>query len=245
MGLLSNVSNVIRKNEQVAIAGEDKKILLNINSRIEDLKLQNMENAKFLRGLSRKIETELEQIKEAEINRSIEVHDESLVISGIERVEKALEEINNNDVMEEIDRINKAIIDINNNDVIEEIGRINKTLEDSVVKIDSSMSKLDTEKVMNIVSVVDELQNKVDTVSANLTEVSNKVNSVITLPANIKTTMNEQNNELSGKVEEICNQLRYELNAAIGSNKKLTAFNLWLSFLNVALLIAFILGIFN
>lgn len=245
MGLLSNVSNVIRKNETVAIAGEDKKILLNINSRIEDLKLQNMENAKFLRGLSRKIETELEQIKEAEINRSIEVHDESLVISGIERVEKALEEINNNDVMEEIDRINKAIIDINNNDVIEEIGRINKTLEDSVVKIDSSMSKLDTEKVMNIVSVVDELQNKVDTVSASLTEISNKVNSVITLPANIKTTMNEQNTELSSKVEEVCNHLRYELNAAIGSNKKLTAFNLWLSFLNVALLIAFILGIFN
>ncbi|MBE5927407.1 MAG: hypothetical protein E7270_10640 [Lachnospiraceae bacterium] len=245
MGLLSNMSSVMRKNEQVTIAGEDKKILLNINSRIEDLKLQNMENAKFLRGLSRKIETELEQIKEAEINRSIEVHDESLVISGIERVEKALEEINNNDVMEEIDRINKAIIDINNNDVIEEIGRINKTLEDSVVKIDSSMSKLDTEKVMNIVAVVNELQDKVDKVSADLAEVTNKVNGVLTLPSNIKTTMNEQGSEISNKVEEISNHLRYELNAAISSNKKMTAFNLWLSFLNVALLIAFILGIFN
>lgn len=245
MGLLSNVSNVIRKNEPVAIAGEDKKILLNINSRIEDLKLQNMENAKFLRGLSRKIETELEQIKEAEINRSIEVHDESLVISSIERVEKALEEINNNDVMEEIDRINKAIIDINNNDVMEEIGRINKTLEDSVVKIDSSMSKLDTEKVMNIITVVDQLQTKVDKVSNDLSEVSNKVNSVITLPANIKTTMNEQSIELNSKVEETCNKLRYELNATIASNKKMTAFNLWLSFLNVALLVAFILGIFS
>lgn len=245
MGLLSNVSNVIRKNESVAIAGEDKKLLLNINSRIEDLKLQNMENAKFLRGLSRKIETELEQIREAEINRSIEVHDESLVISGIERVEKALEEINNNDVMVEIDRINKAIVDINNNDVMEEIGRINKTLEDSVVKIDSSMSKLDTEKVMSIITVVDQLQTKVDRVSSDLSEVSNKVNSVITLPANIKTTMNEQSTELKDKVEETLTQLRYELKETVGSNKKLTAFNLWLSFLNVALLVAFILGIFS
>ena len=107
------------------------------------------------------------------------------------------------------------------------------------------MSKLDAEKVMNIVDVVDELQKKVDEVSANLTEILNKINRIVTLPNIVKTTVSEQNKELTDKVEERLNQLRVELNAAIGSNKKMTAFNLWLSFLNVALLIAFILGIFN
>ena len=70
MGLLNTV---IKKSESTGLsnnvsASDEKRILLNINSRIEDLKIQNMENAKFLRGISRKIESELNQMREVEEN---------------------------------------------------------------------------------------------------------------------------------------------------------------------------------
>ncbi len=230
MGLLNNV---IRKDNQVAIAGEDKKLLLNINTRIEDLKLQNMENAKFLRGLSRKIETELEQLKAVESNKSIEVKDESKVINSIERVEKALEEINNNDVMEEIDRINK-------------------TLEESVSKIDSSVSKIDTEQMASIIGVVDKMQNKIDkvqeefnSISRTVEEVSNKVNSVITLPNNIKNLMENQNNDMTENLETLYKEMGNEQEKKASTMKIMVGVNLWLTFLNVALIIAYIVGIFK
>ena len=80
MGLL----NTVKKKQELAssinttlLNSDEKKILLNINSRIEDLKVQNMENAKFLRGITRKIEDELVQMREAEENKSIEVMDSS------------------------------------------------------------------------------------------------------------------------------------------------------------------------
>ena len=96
MGLLTTV---IKKQETPTginnsnlSANDEKKILLNINSRIEDLKAQNMENAKFLRGISRKIESELNAMREAEDNKSIEVYDDSNIIESINKVQKSLEE---------------------------------------------------------------------------------------------------------------------------------------------------------
>ena len=44
MGLLDNV---IKKTDAVTAPSDDKKVLVSINSRIEDLKLQNLENAKY------------------------------------------------------------------------------------------------------------------------------------------------------------------------------------------------------
>ena len=108
MGLL----NTVKKKQELAssinttlLNSDEKKILLNINSRIEDLKVQNMENAKFLRGITRKIEDELVQMREAEENKSIEVMDDSNILESIERVEKSLQEINSKEVLTEIEKI--------------------------------------------------------------------------------------------------------------------------------------------
>ena len=88
------------------IPGEEKIILLNINSKVEDLKVQNMENAKFLRGISRKIESELYQMRELEENRSAETYDGSSILESIERVEKSVNDINNNEILEAIEKVN-------------------------------------------------------------------------------------------------------------------------------------------
>ena len=101
MGLLTTV---MKKSETpVNTTGtispnDEKKILMNINSRMDDLKTQNLQNAKFLRGISRKIETELSQMREMEENKSIEVYDDSALVESINRVEQSLLEINNNEI---------------------------------------------------------------------------------------------------------------------------------------------------
>lgn len=227
MGLLNNV---IKRNEQVAATGEDKKLLININSRIEDLKLQNMENARFLRGLSRKIESELEQIKEVEANRSIEVHDESKVISSIERVEKALEEINNNDVMEEIDRINK-------------------TLEDSVTKINTSVSKIDTDQMAGIIENFGEIQEGLGEIQEavdNITKlVEEKLNVMVSHTNSLKTVVEKQTVEVKDELEEMIVDIERGRDRRISGLKGMVGFNLWLTFLNAALFVAYILGVFN
>ncbi len=179
MGLLNTVK---RKQElssgintSLLVNNDEKKILLNINSRIEDLKVQNMENAKFLRGISRKIENELQQMREVEANKSIEVLDDSSILKSIERVELSLQEINSNDVlvgiekisqsindfnqlgvMEEISKINRSIGEMNSGDVIEEVKKINETIEtinfDSVLKelskINESMSQVNSDVLL-------------------------------------------------------------------------------------------------
>ena len=111
MGILTTV---IRKQQDTPLginnsslsSNDEKKILLNINSRIEDLKVQNLENAKFLRGISRKIENELDQMREVKENKSIEVYDDSTIVDSINRVQQSLQEINNNEIIDAIDKIN-------------------------------------------------------------------------------------------------------------------------------------------
>lgn len=179
MGLLNTVkkkqelSSAI--NTSLSVNNDEKKILLNINSRIEDLKVQNMESAKFLRGISRKIENELQQMREVEENKSVEILDDSNILESIERVEKSLNEINSNDVlagiekinqsindfnqlgvMEEINKINRSIGEMNSGDIIEEVKKINEAVEtinfDSVLgelfKINESMSQVNADVLL-------------------------------------------------------------------------------------------------
>ena len=134
MGLLNTVikksDSALGFNNSNLSSTDEKKILLNINSRIEDLKVQNMENAKFLRGISRKIENELNQMREVEENKSIEVYDDSHLIESIERVEKSLQEISNNEVLEAIERVNTSLADFNSYEVLEGIDKINQSMNE-------------------------------------------------------------------------------------------------------------------
>ena len=136
----------------------------------------------------------------------------------------------------------KALEEINNNDVIEEIDRINKTLEESVTRIDSSVSKIDTEQLSGIIETVDKLEVKVDELSTAISETSTKVNSIVTMPGNVQRLMETQGNELTDRLEEMIHDMGASLEEKNSSVKKMVGFNLWLTFLNVALLIAYILG---
>ena len=147
MGLLNTV---IKRQESspaavnVPNASEERKLLMNINSRVEDLKLQNFENAKFLRGISRKIEEELNQMHELDENRSIEVYDDTNLLESIERVEKSLSDINNEEVLEAIDRINTTIKEMNSGEVMEAIETVRTSLQemDNTAEVIEAIEKL-------------------------------------------------------------------------------------------------------
>lgn len=324
MGLLTNV---MKKGDAVSAPVEEKKILLNINSRMEDLKLQNLENAKFLRGLSRKIETELQQLRSAEENRSIEVKDDSEVILGIERVQKALEEINNNDVIEEIDRIHKNLeefaskidtsvskldteqltgvmdgvevlrqdvsgmrqnidvtkqdtgeirqnvdvmqqdigamrqnIDVTQQDTgamrqnidvmqqrISEIRQQEEQMQQKLDAIQKRLEQLEKLDALEKLSGLDELNklDRIDEISGFVEEVSGKVNSLITMPGNIRNLMEIQNSDVKNDIKELCSQMGAQRDRKISSIKTMVGISLWMGFLNACLMIAYILGIFN
>ncbi|MDE7433479.1 MAG: hypothetical protein K2N34_16405, partial [Lachnospiraceae bacterium] len=134
MGLLNTVIKksdaTLGVNNSNLSSNDEKKILLNINARIEDLKVQNFENAKFLRGISRKIETELNQMREVEENKSVELYDDTHLLESIGRVEKSLQEINNNEVLAAIERVNTSLADITSSEVLESIDKINQSMSE-------------------------------------------------------------------------------------------------------------------
>ena len=246
MGLLDNV---IKKTDAVSI-----------NSRIEDLKLQNLENAKFLRGLSKKIETELEQIRIAETNRSIEVKDNSEVVESLERLNNSLRELNNNDVMTEIDRVQKALDNINNDDVISEIDRVQKTLDslnnnDVILELDRVQKKIDSldiDRVMGVIESVNNMGNKLATIQTEFDRInqmvedtSNKVNSIITLPGSVKKLLQMNNDTMANNFEDLVRNMGEDMRKRNSTMKIMIGVNLWLTFLNVAIFVAYIMGIFN
>lgn len=110
MGLLNTA---IKKSEAklgtTGTSADERKILLNINSRIEDLKNQNAENARFLKGISKRIEDELVTKKGIEENKTVEVFDDSEILDSIERIEQSINGMNNDEVLNAIQRINDSI----------------------------------------------------------------------------------------------------------------------------------------
>ena len=276
MGLLDNV---IKKTDAVTAPSDDKKVLVSINSRIEDLKLQNLENAKFLRGLSKKIETELEQIRIAETNRSIEVKDNSEVVESLERLNNSLRELNNNDVMTEIDRVQKALDNINNDDVISEIDRVQKALDninnddviseidrvqktldslnnnDVILELDRVQKKIDSldiDRVMGVIESVNNMGNKLATIQTEFDRInqmvedtSNKVNSIITLPGSVKKLLQMNNDTMANNFEDLVRNMGEDMRKRNSTMKIMIGVNLWLTFLNVAIFVAYIMGIFN
>lgn len=134
MGFLSNVTgvaNVAKGNGagEVGMAKEDKKVLNNISSKIEELQNQNIENAKFLRAITKRIEDELSVIGRIEENKTLEVYDDSNIVDSIKQVEKSLEEINNKEVIAAIDNIKTSINEINSDEVLKELDKVNASIE--------------------------------------------------------------------------------------------------------------------
>ncbi len=135
MGILNTA---IRKSEAklgtTGTSADERKILMNINSRVEDLRVQNVENAKFLRGISQRIEQELEQMKELEENKSIEVFNDSELLESLERVEKSVQNMNNEEVLDAIDKVNMSIQNMDQSGVVSALEK----MQDSISKMGSS-----------------------------------------------------------------------------------------------------------
>ena len=173
MGLLTTV---MKKSETpVNTTGtispnDEKKILMNINSRMDDLKTQNLQNAKFLRGISRKIETELSQMREMEENKSIEVYDDSALVESINRVEQSLLEINNNEILNAIDRVNASLNEINSSEVMDSIDKINRSLGEinqegvieEVIKVGEAVEKINNDDILVELKRINDNINRID-----------------------------------------------------------------------------------
>ena len=129
MSILTSVSSAVKRNEKgTQLSAGEEKMLSDINKRIEDLQQQNLENARFLRTITRKIQDDLDIINKVEENRAIEVYDDSKVVASIENVEKSLQEINNREVLEAIDNINNSINEMNSDELIAKIEQVNKNI---------------------------------------------------------------------------------------------------------------------
>lgn len=154
------IPTVIKKPEAVQTSGninaDERKYLVNINSRIEDIKMQNLENAKFLRGISRKIENELSQMRELESGKTIETFDDSSILEGIERIENSVKELNASPIMSELDKLSQSVNGMNSDEVLYELDKIGKTISqlnlesvlESVQKINESIGNMDTNEIL-------------------------------------------------------------------------------------------------
>lgn len=173
MGLLTTVMKKsdapVNTNVNVG-PGDEKKILMNITSRMDDLKNQNLQNAKFLRGISRKIETELSQMREMEENKSIEVYDDSALVESINRVEQSLHEINNNEILNAIDRVNASLNEINSSEVMDSIDKINRSLGEinqegvmeEVIKVGEAIEKINNDNILIELKRINDNINRID-----------------------------------------------------------------------------------
>ena len=169
MGFLSNVTgvaNVAKGNGagEMGMAKEDKKVLNNISSKIEELQNQNIENAKFLRAITKRIEDELSVIGRIEENKTLEVYDDSNIVDSIKQVEKSLEEINNKEVIAAIDNIKTSINEINSDEVLKELDKVNASIEgisntevlDKLGEVKESVEGINTAEVLDKLGEVKE-----------------------------------------------------------------------------------------
>lgn len=196
MGILTTVIKKPETSQKPVTSGipanDDRKILLNINSRMDELKNQNLENAKFLRGISRKIETELSQMREAEENKSIDVYDDTELVASINRVEQSLLEINNNEILDAIDRVSASLNEINSLEVMDSIGQLNKSLGEikqdgvmeEVIKVGEAVERINNDDILvEIKRVQESVQNidisslilELDAIKATITDANPEV----------------------------------------------------------------------
>lgn len=163
MGILTTVRKKPESgtglNATVLTGNDEKKMLVNINSRIEDLKVQNLENARFLRGISKKIENEFQQMREQESSGAIEMMDDSAILESIERVERSLEEINSHELLAEIEKINLSINGMSQS--------MNQNMSQSAViegidKINQSIGEINTVDIVNEIQKLKEIMEHMD-----------------------------------------------------------------------------------
>lgn len=182
MGLLNTA---IKKSEAklgtTGTSADERKILLNINSRIEDLKNQNAENARFLKGISKRIEDELVTMKGIEENKTVEVFDDSEILDSIERIEQSINGMNNDEVLNAIQRINDSIC--TSAESKEKVSQEDiENLRGGIISLGDNMEKLSTgtdrleENVNQIKDSTMQLGDDVNWIKGSTVQLENDIN---------------------------------------------------------------------
>lgn len=189
MGIIPTVAKKPESQQTTTANGDDKKLMVNLSSKIEELKVQNLENAKFLRGISRKIDNELSQIREFEESKSTDIYDTS-ILEGIERIENSVKEMNLDEVLFELDkigktigqldlgslpekiqRINDSMQSINTEHIVEELDKMNNTLLEfnadviflEIDKVNRSLKQINSDNVLQEIEQVNENVSRLNT----------------------------------------------------------------------------------
>lgn len=153
MGIIPTVSKKTESQQPSSANGDDKKLLANLNNGIDELKTQNLENAKFLRGISRKIENELSQMREIEEGKALEMFDETAILESLERIENL---INTDNITEELSKMNNTLLGFNADVIYMEIEKVNRSLKqinsDNIMleidNVNENVSRLNTDNIM-------------------------------------------------------------------------------------------------
>ncbi|MBD5134365.1 MAG: hypothetical protein HDT39_00170 [Lachnospiraceae bacterium] len=204
MGTTPTVAKKMESQQPVPQNGDAKKFLANLNNGINELKTQNLENAKFLRGISRKIENELSQMREIEEGKALEMFDETAILEGIERIENL---INTNNITEELNKMNNTLLGFNADVIYLEIEKVNRSLKqinaDNVIfeidKVNENISRLNTDNIMSELNRLEAIVSEINS-NAVLAELG-RLRMLITEKDNGKTFEN-----LGLKLDMISNQ---------------------------------------
>lgn len=154
MGIIPTVTKKTESQQPLPANVDDKKLLANLNNGIDELKTQNLENAKFLRGISRKIENELSQMREIEEGKALEMFDETAILESLERIENL---INTDNITEELSKMNNTLLGFNADVIYMEIEKVNRSLKkinsDNIMleidNVNENVSRLNTDNIMS------------------------------------------------------------------------------------------------
>lgn len=189
MGLIPTVSKKTEM-QQAAAGSEEKRLMVNLESKIDELKLQNLENAKFLRGISRRLENELAQIKQLGEDREEGAFDDASILEAIEHIENCVKEINSDEVLHELDKIEKAVAQfdigavrtsiqelnnsiqsMDNKDIMEELDKMNNALLGfnadviflEIDKVNKALKRMNSDAILQEISLVYDSVSRINT----------------------------------------------------------------------------------
>lgn len=164
---MSIIPTVIKKpeNTQVQIGNNDERRMLSgISEKVEELKEQNLENAKFLRGISRKIETELEKLREFETGSVMSEDDDNLELAEkldhidgmVEGIDDSVKKLNADNILSKIDSINTSLSEFNPDVILIELDKLGNSIRNEnsgdvkreLERISAGISGLDTDSLM-------------------------------------------------------------------------------------------------
>ena len=186
------------------------------------------------------------------------------IYSEIDKINKALKEINSDSVLEEvtkanskldridldkviteIHRVETIVSEINENAVLSELERVKQLINEK--NSSEVMNNLDAKiKTLNSKDYTDkllELQDDIKKNAVKIDELTSKVERVATMPTMLKSIIERNNEDNLKKTEELLLDINNRERKKFDSIKVIVNINLWVAILTAAVLIANIMGV--